>query len=218
MTEERKKELIREAHELAKEKGWWDEPRTNEECFALILSEACEALEADRKGHRASMGEYNRMFRDGDPREFVGGVHVGGFQAFIKDTVEDELADIAIRTFDLAGWVVPKAHHSDGTMLLGWDAPGQKLWISRSENPIFQLVTEMAHLQVCAAGLEYGRCAWEEVPESSRFDDVRMVVVCQFATRLVFEIAHQMNIDLWRHIELKMAYNKTRGHKHGKNY
>lgn len=34
----------------------------------------------------------------------------------------------------------------------------------------------------------------------------------------VFGIAKAHNIDLWRHIELKLAYNRTRGKKHGKAY
>lgn len=34
----------------------------------------------------------------------------------------------------------------------------------------------------------------------------------------VFAIAHQHNIDIWRHIELKLAYNRTRSYRHGKAY
>jgi hypothetical protein len=34
----------------------------------------------------------------------------------------------------------------------------------------------------------------------------------------VFGIAKAHNIDLWRHIELKLAYNRTRPRKHGKAY
>lgn len=38
------------------------------------------------------------------------------------------------------------------------------------------------------------------------------------AVGLVFGIAQRHSIDLWRHIELKLAYNATRGRKHGKAY
>jgi hypothetical protein len=33
-----------------------------------------------------------------------------------------------------------------------------------------------------------------------------------------FWLANAHNIDLWRHIELKLAFNRTRGKKHGKAY
>lgn len=43
-------ELMEESHTTAKEKGWWDEPRTFAECIALIHSEASEGLEEWRNG------------------------------------------------------------------------------------------------------------------------------------------------------------------------
>lgn len=36
-------------HETAKEKGWWDKPRNDGECIALMHSELSEALEGLRK-------------------------------------------------------------------------------------------------------------------------------------------------------------------------
>lgn len=43
-------ELVQEAYEIAKSKGWHDEPRETGTALALIHSEVSEALEADRKG------------------------------------------------------------------------------------------------------------------------------------------------------------------------
>ena len=42
-------DLQREAHAIAKEKGWWDEPRTFGDLIALVHSELSEALEAYRE-------------------------------------------------------------------------------------------------------------------------------------------------------------------------
>lgn len=42
------KQLIRESHNVAKSKGWWDAERNNAELIALMHSELSEALEAMR--------------------------------------------------------------------------------------------------------------------------------------------------------------------------
>ena len=41
--------IQKEVHELAKEKGWWDKPRSSLEVHALIHSEMSEATEAVRE-------------------------------------------------------------------------------------------------------------------------------------------------------------------------
>ena len=38
-------ELQREAHAIAKDNGWWDEPRTFGDLIALVHSELSEALD-----------------------------------------------------------------------------------------------------------------------------------------------------------------------------
>ena len=71
--------LQRLCHQLAKEKGFWDEKQRNKgELLMLVVSELGEALEALRKGNRQKLGEEWR-----------------------KDTFEDELADAIIRLLDL---------------------------------------------------------------------------------------------------------------------
>ncbi len=42
------KNLIKECHRVAQNKGWWDEPRNDGELIALMHSELSEALEALR--------------------------------------------------------------------------------------------------------------------------------------------------------------------------
>ncbi len=46
--------LSEEIYNANKEKGFWDEPRTNIECLALAAGECHEAIEADRKGLQMS--------------------------------------------------------------------------------------------------------------------------------------------------------------------
>jgi NTP pyrophosphatase (non-canonical NTP hydrolase) len=69
---------------------------------ALIHSELSEALEADRKDIRAYTASFlsgttmDGIFNDLLPEDVA-------FEKFIKNTVEDELADVIIRTLDLCG-------------------------------------------------------------------------------------------------------------------
>lgn len=50
-------QLIEEAHETAKSKGWHDKPVETGTWLALIHSEVSEALEADRKGDKENFAE-----------------------------------------------------------------------------------------------------------------------------------------------------------------
>ena len=74
--------MAAEAHEIALEKGWWDNPRDIPHCLALVHSEVSEALEAYRE--LGANEQYHRL-TDEKPEGFV-----------------YELADILIRVGDLA--------------------------------------------------------------------------------------------------------------------
>lgn len=77
------KDLQKESHKLAKEKGWWSKKRSIGESLALIHSEISEALEEHRRGRQATeiyLIDYNQK--------------PAGFPI--------ELADTMIRIADLA--------------------------------------------------------------------------------------------------------------------
>lgn len=89
------KELGVEVNKLSHEKGFYDKPVQVPEKLMLIVSELSEALEAHRKDRFASVdGFYNR-------HDIEGGSFDKAFLENIKDTFEDEMADAAIRLFDL---------------------------------------------------------------------------------------------------------------------
>ena len=81
------------------EKGFWDEQREDWECMALILTEAAEAVEADRKKKNANDKDVYTLMTI----ELCDSGFRDSFKNLIKDTVQDELADICIRCLDLAG-------------------------------------------------------------------------------------------------------------------
>ena len=80
-------------------KGFHDDYHEFGAWIALITSELSEALEADRKGKRADL---NKLYEEG-AKEAENGFNTfpSDFEDYIKDTVEDELADAIIRILDL---------------------------------------------------------------------------------------------------------------------
>lgn len=90
------------AHQTAIEHGFWESKPSNEHFLCLVISELMEAVEADRRGERADM----------DGFKFASSVLIQGrklhsdvelYNDNIKGSIEEELADAAIRLLDLAG-------------------------------------------------------------------------------------------------------------------
>jgi len=92
-------ELAKQYHERAKEKGFWDEPRETGTLLMLMVSELSEALEADRKNKHADLETFD--YRE-DERNCSEDFQAD-FQQLIKDSFEDEIADVFIRLLDFIG-------------------------------------------------------------------------------------------------------------------
>lgn len=92
-------ELCKEAYENAKSKGFHDTPVEMGTRLCLIHGEVSEAMEADRNGKYANVaiGRYNNEETDNV-------VFTRYYDAIVKGTFEEEIADIVIRVFDLCGY------------------------------------------------------------------------------------------------------------------
>lgn len=91
-------QLAQEIHQNAKDKGFFDSEKNIGEMLCLIHSEVSEALEADRKNlySTSSASEINSYIIDE--------MFVTDFEIGVKNTFENELADIMIRVMDLAAF------------------------------------------------------------------------------------------------------------------
>ncbi|SED09844.1 hypothetical protein SAMN04489761_4267 [Tenacibaculum sp. MAR_2009_124] len=91
-------ELAKEIHQNNVKKGFYEDEKNIGEMLALIHSEVSEALEADRKGFYVPIENRIDWLNDLESdSEFK-----SDFTELVKDTFEDELADIMIRVMDLA--------------------------------------------------------------------------------------------------------------------
>ena len=84
------------AYKIACNHGFHDKELSNEHFLMLVITELSEVVEADRENRRADIKKYTTSIECGNPDK-------AAFVFYIKDTVEDELADVAIRLLDLAG-------------------------------------------------------------------------------------------------------------------
>lgn len=100
-------ELRNEAYSIAKANGWHEEEHSDSHWLMLIITEIAEAVQADRKDKHAdaaSFNEYQTYYGSFLPSEETREIRFKeGFESYIKNSVEDGLADVVIRCLDLAG-------------------------------------------------------------------------------------------------------------------
>lgn len=189
-------DLAQKIHENAKEKGFWESPRDTSEVFMLIVSELGEVLEADRSGKRADIEKYNDAIMSATGDEFKHPVILAdAFIYAIKDTFEDEIADVVIRTLDYCGFAGISITHSqiEDNLDLHYGGISDRM-LSITGNLFYA-----------------GRAAMAGDDEGVQGELWAAIDKC-------FSLAVSQGFDLMRHIELKMQYNATRERLHGKKY
>ena len=88
-------ELRDRAYQCACRHGFHDVEYSNEHWLMLIITEISEAVNADRKGRRANINAFKRLYSGSDSKF--------GYEKCIKGSTEEELADVVIRCLDYAG-------------------------------------------------------------------------------------------------------------------
>lgn len=184
-------ELKEKAHSNAVKHGFWENRLSNEHCLMLVITEVGELVEADRKGKR--LGNKEVVFDALKKSTFPNGQvrpkwYETTFETHVKNTVEDEFADVAIRLFDLAG-------------ALGVDFDKMKPCQYYRAYDKFSFTEN-------AFGLVKGL---------SR-DVIGFEKRIQFGLEYVKNWAQTLNINLEWHIEQKIKYNESRPPLHGKRY
>lgn len=183
------------AYRCAVAHGWHEENLSDEHFLCLVISELMEAVEADRKGKHAKVAMFKEWQENSVPlteetrkRRFM-----EDFEAFIKGTVEEELADACIRLLDLAGL--------RGISLSSVPFPFHHRKEYKEERSKLTF-TEWVY-DVIRPIARYNK---DNYPIGYLFIDVLQELFCK---------AEIMGFDLLWFIEQKMKYNELRPYKHG---
>ena len=181
-------EYIKRAYAIACAHGFHDDKELSiEHYLMLIITEVSEMVEAHRKGKYA------------DVLSFVEQEEICSFEdryvSYIKGSVEEEMADVCIRLYDLAGDVGMK--FSDRVL---------------QSQSCFRLEKELLQSQ------EFTKRAFHLCKIIATCGEFPLESTISVAICYVEQLAEDLNIELEWHIEQKMKYNETRTKLHGKKY
>ena len=182
--------LKERAYKTAVAHGFHEEEKPDDYWLGLVMSEMGEAINADRKGRHADTKRFEE--KSGKWLFEV------SFHVYIKDSVEDELADIIIWLLDFAGM------------------KGYKLYLDRDSFPdchdalrtfeesglpglFFIIMDNLSDAFDCG---ELQTCIYD--------------IICFFGDW--FEKVTGSDFHLWWFVEQKMRYNELRAMLNGKRY
>ena len=174
-------ELKNTCHNAAVKGGWYEQEKIVNELLCLILSEHYECMDAYRSRNWCNLSKDQLK----DLRsEFNHNLESFAYQfkTNVKDTVQDELADVVIRTLDMAGY-------------FGIEIPKVKF---------FEPTTD-----ILKSTWEFTGICW------SMSNKVLNCYHIAILLGYVEGTAREYEIDLETHVMLKLAYNSTRGLRHG---
>lgn len=192
VTLEKTKKLIERAYTCACVHGFHDEEKSVEHWMMLTLSEVGEIVEADRKSNHRDLVDFDASFLS----------FVDSFEKFVKDSVEDEMADVCIRLYDLCGikGIEPVVFYEDK-------------YVKAMRGTFKELMGDKSLCERC-----YSLSAILCRAENGNIREDELPSIIGAALCFVWCMAEDMGIDLLRHIELKMLYNESREKRHGKKY
>lgn len=182
------------AYQCACNHGFHQLELSNEHFLMLVITKLSEAVEADRKGWCAhpkpflSIVNSRTTISDDKWKE--------AFETYVKNSLEDELADVVIRLLDLAGLrgieidLFPEAVDANAEEFKG------------------KTFTECIYHICCSVAF----------PQRYVNSLTIMYIGINYLIASVLGLAKNLDIDLLWHIEQKMKYNQLREQKHGKEY
>ena len=197
-------------------KGFWNQQRNEREALALVVCEMAEAIEQHRIGNLVSPDKVLDTWRsyesDGDEKYML------TYRSNIKESTEEELADVLIRIADLCGfdWMVFPYTVTDVNAVT--ETP-YKLYSTFNH----QFTTFVPNDQGKVNFAEIIMRAIEHISVASRVLDTRKsqaVNDIYDAAWVIAYAAEQIGClsVMQQHVKMKLRYNTTRAYLHGKKY
>ncbi len=182
--------LKEKAYKWAVEHGFHEEEKPDAFYLGLVMSEMGEAINADRKGMHANpeafMKDWGKVpFKD-------------SFEAHIKDSVEDEIADIVIRLLDFAG------------------LRGYKLDIGSIDHAFSNYAIQSFDYYKLPGILISINALLTDALTEGELPQYVGTIICVLSD--CFERMTGSDKDLWWFVEQKMRYNELRPMLNGKKY
>lgn len=198
----------KEIHQDNVNKGFYDPAPDHDTHMMLIASELFEAFEAIRKNHwtEVKLEDYDKYIADRSNGQVAFEDETEAIRNFypmyIKDTVEGEIAGFMIRLLDYLGY-----KGIDESFI------NRVKYFTAAENRL-QLEYEISKLSDVKILKDLSDGCLTELGslESVLTHDISTTFV------IVNVLCQRHDINLTKHIDLELAYNKTRSFKHGKKF
>lgn len=180
-------ELRDQAYQNAVKHGFYEEGTDVFHCMMMFVAELGEVVNADRKGKYADRTMFEKNIDT--PQTDPDGHWKFCYETFIRNTVEDELADAAICLLSFAG---SQNYEIDNSLFSkeSFDDFIERFKDNRMTTLLFCIIM----------GLN---------DENINLSDTLYFII---------SVAYMLKIDLLWYIEQKMKYNSMRPYKHGKKY
>lgn len=191
ITKERISDLVSNSYRVANQHGFHDDYHSPAHYMMLVLSEIGEMVEADRKNRHADVAFYTTS----------SGLGLSAFESLIKDTFEDEMADVFIRLCDFCGSLNVLPYTND--VIVDMSEEFAKFFGDKS---------------VCEQCFALSSMVVDIERASYDADDAEMRKRLGSTLSFIFEMANYHGIDLLWHVDRKMEYNESRPRRHGKAY
>lgn len=182
--------LAKKAYGIAYSHGFHDARHSNMHYLMLCVSEIGEMVDADRRGRRANLSNVCI----GKPGFY------SSFERHVKNTFEDEMADVFIRILDFASAINVE------------DMLGNDIGILDMSDEFKRLFGDYENAERCFY-LTKMLCGIDEHTSEKEVGNI-----LTHSLSFILEYARFLRIDLRKHISLKMRYNTLRPPLNGKLY
>jgi NTP pyrophosphatase (non-canonical NTP hydrolase) len=178
--------MVEKGFHNIKERGITKNQHTGE-LIALLIGELCgEALEAHRRERFCKVDnlKFDMNYQEDSPIKS----EIGRFEVWVKDTFEDEIADVFLRLFDLCGFLQINPVLPSTVLLPEIKNMGEAIFL------ITRTISD------------------------TDYSKLSLLSMISDSIEMLQYLCSDLDIPIEKHIAAKMAYNKTRPHKNGKAY